>query len=148
MATSQLKEFSFRRIWRKILYKREFVPQNLQLSAALPTSFYRVYRVHKISICISLSCAAKVNEKFSIALSTLQRRLNPPFAAESKILYTRYDLFKNLHNKHQSHFHFQTQGQAAFQSLKVNYNQRGTRAYLLMDCRISHYSTTSYLQRK
>lgn len=62
-----------------------------------------------------LSCSSKVNQKFCITLSTLKRRLNPSFAAKSKILYTLDDPLKNLNNKlNQYHavisfhaFHFQ-----------------------------------------
>lgn len=45
--------------------------------------------------------SAEVNKEFCITLSTFERGLNPTFTAETEILYSFYNLLKNLNCRNQ-----------------------------------------------
>lgn len=63
---------------------------------------YKFYNLLQIFRNLYIMGSVEVNKEFCITLSTFQRRLNPTFTTETKILYSLYNLLKDLHCRNQS----------------------------------------------
>lgn len=74
-----------------------FLSENAQFTPEF-ISLYICCRllVYGLMTCNFVCCSGEANQEFGIALSTLQRGFDPPFAAEPMIFNTIDDLLTNL----------------------------------------------------
>lgn len=89
-------------------YTRIQLPRILHLRNGQPSPkdekmhLYKLYDLLQIFRNPCIMGSVEVNKEFCITLSTFQRRLNPSFTTETKLLYSLYNLLKDLHCRNQS----------------------------------------------